>query len=270
MRRHDMQTVIIHEGTFAYMAISPDLIARLAEAARLTKQTDDPRYYTLASFRLGLDVVHELTHAVCGVTRGHGDFYFLGSVVSEDGYEWESQIFGGLVTGAFFPEEVASKKQEEFASKPFRADVVAWPNAQHICHYIRDDNPIGLRLSDAEYPYVFQLPVRGDWARQIVSHYDVALIEKMFTQRFWNHDVAERGVQAFRLSTYRSTFWPFPREWMTSLLSLYDRGAEDLKVELEAARASDDKGEYEKLQQLWQRLEKFYKIWNIRPEVACL
>ena len=54
--------------------------------------------FATESFAMAMTLLHELAHAAKCVARGDGSghHFFPGTTVSEEGYNWEQIIFGGV------------------------------------------------------------------------------------------------------------------------------------------------------------------------------
>lgn len=261
-----MVTSYYEKAKMVHIEFLQNPVTKLELAADLTKRTGDPVHYALESFAFAKGIVHELAHAVTSITRGNGDFYFPCQAVNEDGFEWEHQVFGGIV-------EVVGKRESDTAEEPQASQplenealFVHWPCPQLVGRYIHAGHPIGFRLSDGRPPLMLQPEDTDDWAGLPFTPYDSSLVERMFTKRFWEQDVAERGVRAFQISAPLGDLLGIPGELAVPVVKLYARGEEMLGEALRAARAAGDDLECERLQVLQKHIDGFYRWWRRSSE----
>lgn len=157
---------LMGDGNTAIIRISTKKIAELQSAATKYAQgnTDDIEY-VLRSFLLAKDLVHELTHAACHI-RDNANFYFPMSAIAEEGYEWEAQVFVGLIHLETIPPHMANPR------KSFQAFITPWPNLRHIGLYLLNNHRIGIRLRHA----AVLLDGAGTWATRAMLAATSALI----------------------------------------------------------------------------------------------
>lgn len=140
--------------------------------------------------RLAQKLVHELAHAAIILKRSPGHYFFPGAVATEEGYELETRLLGGLMV---------QQKPRICPSPTNRIILKSWPCQGVVAHHVAADAPLGLRLLSGQS----ELPTqRGDRAESVLPSY----LARLFDQSFWKHDIAERGREALRPWTARGGF----------------------------------------------------------------
>ena len=230
----------------AFVFISQDAIRDYRKGLELTERTWDPSFFALTAFELAKSLVHELANAVRLIYRGPGDFYFPTSAVDEEGFVWESEIFGGLVVPELvYPDDMEATST---ALPTCRAELFAWPPPAMVVTYIIKKNSVGLRVGGDRPLLMAPLgpDAGGDAEAGMFSKpYDVSLFERMFTKAFWERDVAERGVNALRshhawkMASMRLPFWG------GGFAKVYGKRKELLERDLQRSQAMDDSRECE-------------------------
>lgn len=93
--------------------------------------------YALAAWTLAVGLCHELMHSVhfhVHATAAWKHFCFPGLAVSEDGFDWENEIFGGRVAS------------DVTAQGRVCAFVLPWPNPMAVEQYLRSRAKVAVRL----------------------------------------------------------------------------------------------------------------------------
>lgn len=125
-------------------------------------------------------LLHELMHAMAYARLG--DFKnipFGSNTAVETGYEWESYIFGGVIS----PSKLACSGLDDDMSLMVRD----WPAASITRTYQQFGWPIEVREEPSSVEvWWWLLPVMHDW------------FDSLFTTEFWEKTVPEQGVSALR------------------------------------------------------------------------
>lgn len=153
-------------------------ILRIAEHAKNNRH--GPRLFCTA--RLALRLVHELAHAAITLTRSPGHYFFPGAIASEEGYELESRLLGGLMV---------QQKPGICPSPTSRIILKPWPCQCTVAYHVAAEAPLGLRLLRGRSELHSE---RGDRADSVLPSY----VERLFDQSFWDIDVAATGQEALR------------------------------------------------------------------------
>lgn len=147
-------------------------------------KSDDRIGRLWCTVRLAIDLIHEFAHAVCVIERGPAHYFFPGSIASEDGFEMESRLLGGILR---------LESSSEVSSATNDILLQAWPSQGVVASYISRRSTIGLRL--LPQPKLFSAP--GDIAELVPISY----LERLFDQSFWESEVAVHGRGALRPPT---------------------------------------------------------------------
>lgn len=172
-------------------------------------EVDDFERRVWQSARIAFVLIHELAHAVTGLTRGPGHYFFPGSVCAEDGFEVVSRLCGGTP-------QMASPKLELMAKNNLVLE--PWPNQNIIANYTSIGGNLGLRLLD--HAPITTRP--GDCVEIILFSY----FERLFDQSFWDNEVAELGQEALRPPTTGWFTHKAPKEALENLRQTYKRRRE--------------------------------------------
>lgn len=238
----------------AVIKIRRAAINQLREAAeRSAAQDDDRPYYVLMSFTLAKTLVHELVHAAHFAAYSDGEYcYFPGSAVCEEGFEWENEIFGGIIDFRV----VAPTPAEP--SESYYVYIVPWPNPHKAAYCLEDEEQstgIRLRHSSAIVPKAQD----DESNRSYIEYIDFKFLERLFQEDFWTKDVIEKGPGAFQPERYDRVSRKVSPELVQTMARTYRDAKESLE---EQAQSGRDGNESEQLRELCEPWERFLAEWD--------
>lgn len=170
------------------VAIPRHKMAQLREVeARDDGVAESYSQHARMAFYFAVSLCHELAHVATFSSRDpdHDDhhYYFPDCAVSEDGYSWESAVFGGIIDTI----------RDDAGMK--HVGLTPWPGNGYVANYLNHSDHMGVRLARSSTcipPRVdgkfvspcFLLPPRS--------------YERLFTDRFWNIELPRDGPGALR------------------------------------------------------------------------
>ncbi|KAK4618955.1 hypothetical protein CLAFUR0_11908 [Fulvia fulva] len=235
-------------GTRSLICISPVYFEEL----------ESPSQWARHHFRLAEVLLHELAHAVHMAVNGHRcvECFYKNATFSEAGYEFTSEIFGGILSGgiaaAFSP---CSHFQEEYRRRELIIDgkpaecsingkdavrvpmLLSWPCPLTQKHYNANGWAFGARtVHHPGISKVTRLPM--SWVRSI------------FTSSFWEENASQwsatrntsRKVPWWLMGLENTFFEETGQTWLVEkIVSLSDVGlTDDVRERMQCAAAWQD------------------------------
>ena len=121
------------------------------------------------------------------IARDQADYYFPSTSVSEDGFQWECETFGGLIHAGlrYLGNHVGDP--DLFSMPECVATLHKWPSAALVFPYVHGDKRIGLRLSRGKIRLASHAKVSDEgevYAWALAAPYDLGRIGRIFAQCF--------------------------------------------------------------------------------------
>lgn len=218
-------------------------IEELGAAAAEYANTGAKNRYQLASFLFARTICHEIAHVAYSYFYSYaGEIcYFPGSSICEPGYEWEHQVFSGLIS--------------EERVGVYDAYIRLWPNPRSTQHMLDDQQDIGIRLKHSAN-FLPTLTDEGKYTNVddfvLALGVDSSYFERLFSEKFWTEDLVEQGPSALHPEAREdSSYRILSDNTLRRLQTLYSYAMHFLEEAGENCKTAEEHEELRRLCEPW-------------------